>query len=63
MFAGLPGTLLLALFDVSISVKQQILLMILFGYLQFNLVAYAVTFLIRFLDSKYPRRNPKYEKA
>ncbi|MFH1691450.1 MAG: hypothetical protein ABIC68_02605 [Candidatus Omnitrophota bacterium] len=50
-FMGLPASMLVSFFDMS--VKGQMLLMVVFGFLQWNLVAYLIGFFVKkILDRK-----------
>ncbi|MCD4796889.1 MAG: hypothetical protein K8R49_06970 [Candidatus Cloacimonetes bacterium] len=47
MFAGLPSSMLISLFSQDISTGMQIFWMILFGYIQFNVIGSIVLLMIR----------------
>lgn len=49
-FMGLPSSMLVSFFDVSVQI--QMFLMLVFGFLQWNLVAYLIGFLARKIMNK-----------
>ncbi len=49
-FMGFPSSMLVSLFDVS--VQMQIFLMLIFGFVQWNLAAYSVGFLAKTIMEK-----------
>ena len=53
VFAGLPSSMLVALFPQNISVGMQMFLMVLFGYMQWNILG----LLVSIFFNKISKRN------